>query len=58
MSNPSTSSDNDALHPAAAQSRVRESTLHDRFMANGSVVSIAIFFLVVCLLFSASPTPF
>jgi simple sugar transport system permease protein len=52
MSNPSTSGDNAALHPVATQSRVRESTLRDRFMANGSVVSIAIFFLVVCLLFS------
>ena len=58
MSNPSTSSDNAALHPVAAQSRVRESTLRDRFMANGSVVSIAIFFLVVCLLFSVMTDAF
>jgi simple sugar transport system permease protein len=56
MNNSST--DNAALHPAAAQSRVRKSTLHDRFMANGSVVSIAIFFIIVCLIFSVTAGAF
>ena len=33
-------------------SRLRKATLWDKLLANGSVVSIALFFLVVCVVFS------
>jgi simple sugar transport system permease protein len=36
----------------AGPSRMRPPTLRDRFLAHGTVASIAIFFLAVCLLFS------
>ena len=46
------SGENAPLHAHAGPARVRQATWHDWFMANGSVASIAIFFIVVCLLFS------
>ncbi|ODN70478.1 ABC transporter permease [Methylobrevis pamukkalensis] len=45
------------LH-AAAPPRHRQATVADRLIANGSVVSIAVFFLVVCLLFSVGTDAF
>ncbi|MBP1857876.1 ABC transporter permease [Rhizobium herbae] len=35
-----------------SQARLRKATLWDKLLANGSVVSIALFFLVVCVVFS------
>ncbi len=45
------------LH-AAAPPRVRKATLRDRFIANGAVGSIAIFFALVCLLFGLTTDAF
>ncbi|WP_427026280.1 ABC transporter permease (plasmid) [Aureimonas ureilytica] len=45
------------LH-AAAPPRVRKATLRDRFIANGAVGSIAIFFVLVCLLFGLTTDAF
>ena len=41
-----------------ASSRLRRRTLKDRFLANGGVGSIALFFLFVCLLFSVTTDEF
>lgn len=46
------------LHKPGAAPRVREKTWRDAFMANGSVVSIALFFLVVCIIFSVTTDAF
>lgn len=45
------------LH-AAAPPRVRKASLRDRFIANGAVGSIAIFFALVCLLFGLTTDAF
>ncbi|MER9793762.1 ABC transporter permease [Mesorhizobium sp. M0213] len=47
----------DAIH-AAQPSRVRKGTWRDALLANGSVVSIALFFLVVCIIFSVATDAF
>lgn len=47
-----------SLHPAGHAPRVRRTNWRDRFMANGSVASIAIFFGLVCLLFTLSTDAF
>ncbi|KTQ97304.1 ABC transporter permease [Aureimonas ureilytica] len=49
--------DNASLHASAAP-RVRKATLRDRFIANGAVGSIAIFFVLVCLLFTLTTGAF
>lgn len=48
---------NAQLH-AAAPPRVRKANLRDRFIANGAVGSIAIFFALVCLLFGLTTDAF
>jgi simple sugar transport system permease protein len=47
-----------AIHAPAAAARVRRATLRDRFVANGAVGSIAIFFVVVCLFFALTTNAF
>lgn len=42
----------------AASGRFRKETLADRFLANGGVASIAVFFIAVCLLFALSTNAF
>lgn len=42
----------------AASERFRKETLADRFVANGGVASIAVFFIAVCLLFALSTNAF
>ena len=46
------------LSADAASARLRPPRLRDRFLANGSVGSIALFFLVVVVLFSATTADF
>lgn len=43
---------------AGARPRVHKSRLRDKAMANGSIISIALFFIVVCLVFSIATTAF
>ena len=43
---------------AAASERFRKETLADRFIANGGVASIAVFFIAVCLMFALSTNAF
>ncbi len=44
--------------PCVGGPRVRKATLRDRFIANGAVGSIAIFFVLVCLLFTLTTGAF
>jgi len=46
------------IHAPGSAPRVRTATWRDVFMANGSVVSIALFFLVVCVVFSVTTDAF
>jgi len=46
------------LHSTAGAPRVRDRTWRDAMLANGSVVSIALFFLVVCVIFSVTTDAF
>ena len=46
------------VHAAAPSARLRPRTLKDRFLANGSVGSIALFFLFVVALFAATTDDF
>ena len=46
------------LHAPAPGVRARPATWRDRFVANGSVASIAIFFLAVCVLFTVATDAF
>jgi simple sugar transport system permease protein len=50
MSMPSSQTGHAGSH--VSPSRLRKATLWDKLLANGSVVSIALFFLVVCIVFS------
>lgn len=50
-------SDSAPMHGHAAP-RVRDKSWRDAVMANGSVVSIALFFLVVCMIFSVATDAF
>ncbi|TIW50872.1 MAG: ABC transporter permease, partial [Mesorhizobium sp.] len=50
-------SDVSSTHSAQSR-RVREGTWRDAVLANGSVVSIALFFLVVCVIFSVTTDAF
>lgn len=45
-------------HNSAADSRIRKATLSQRLLERGGVVSIAVFFVVVCLIFSATTDAF
>ncbi|RYC29605.1 ABC transporter permease [Lichenibacterium minor] len=46
------------LHAAAASTRLRPRTVKDRFLANGGVGSIAVFFAAVVILFSLTTDAF
>jgi simple sugar transport system permease protein len=46
------------FHAPTAAPRVRGNTWRDAMLANGSVVSIALFFLVVCVIFSVATDAF
>lgn len=45
-------------HNSAADSRIRKATLSQRLLERGGVVSIAVFFVVVCIIFSATTEAF